>query len=53
MPPYVKAKSKAQQRKFFELEKQGKMSAADAKGKAQKGSKFDKLPERKTKKDKR
>jgi hypothetical protein len=47
MPPYVKAKSKAQQRKFFELAKQGKMSMADAKGKAQKGSKYEKLPAKK------
>lgn len=50
IPPYVKAKSKAQQRKFFELAKQGKMSMADAKGKSQKGSKYDKLPSRKKKK---
>ena len=50
MPPYVKAKSKAQQRKFFELAKEGKMSLADAKGKAQKGSRFDKMPERKGRK---
>ncbi len=49
MPPYTKAVSKAQQRKFFSLAKQGKMSMADAKGKAQKGSKFDKLPARKKK----
>jgi len=49
MPPYRKAKSKSQERKFFELEKQGKMSERDAKGKAQKGSRFDKLPERKKK----
>lgn len=52
MPPYIKAKSKAQQRKFFSLAEQGKMSMKDAKGKAQKGSKFDKLPERKAKKKK-
>jgi hypothetical protein len=50
VPPYKKAVSKAQQAKFFELAKEGKMSLADAKGKAQKGSKFDKMPERKGKK---
>lgn len=50
MPPYKKAVSKKQQAKFFELAKQGKMSMADAKGKSQKGSKFDALPKRKAKK---
>ena len=49
MPPYKKAVSKKQQAKFFQLAKEGKMSMADAKGKAQKGSKFDALPTRKKK----
>ena len=49
MPPYKKAVSKAQQRKFFELAREGKMSMTDAKGNAQKGSKFDALPARKKK----
>lgn len=49
MPPYKKAVSKAQQRKFFALANQGQMSMKDAKGKAQKGSKFDELPSRKRK----
>ena len=45
MPPYKKATSKAQQRKFFELAREGKMSMTDAKGKAQKGSRFERMPE--------
>lgn len=49
MPPYKKAVSKKQQAKFFELAKEGKMSEADAKGKARKGSAFDRLPVRKKK----
>ncbi len=45
MPPYKKAKSKSQQAMFFELAREGKMSMADAKGKAQKGSRFDEMPQ--------
>ena len=47
MPPYKKATSKAQQRKFFELAKEGKMSMADAKGKARKGKAYKAMPTRK------
>jgi hypothetical protein len=42
-----KAKSKAQQRKFFALARQGKISTATAKRHAQKGKAFKKLPTRK------
>jgi hypothetical protein len=43
VPPYVKAKSKAQAGKLFALAKEGKMSMADAKGKT-KGVAVSKLP---------
>jgi hypothetical protein len=42
-----KATSKAQQRKFFALAKQGKISMATAKRHAQKGKTFKSLPARK------
>jgi hypothetical protein len=42
-----KAKSKAQQRKFFVLAKQGKISTATAKRHARSGKAFKKLPSRK------
>lgn len=42
-----KATSKAQQRKYFALARQGKISAATAKRHAQKGKAFGKLPARK------
>jgi hypothetical protein len=42
-----KAKSKAQQRKFFALAKQGKISMASAKRHARKGKSFKSLPARK------
>lgn len=45
MPPYKAAKSKAQERKFFALANEGKMSMADARGKAR-AAKGSKLPER-------
>jgi hypothetical protein len=44
-----KAKSKAQQRKFFALARQGKISTATAKAHARKGKAFKKLPSRKRK----
>lgn len=46
MPPYKKAKSKAQQRKFFALARRGKMSMKDARGKARKGKAYKKMPNR-------
>ena len=45
-----KAKSKAQQRKFFALARQGKISQATAKAHAKKGKAFKKLPARAKKK---
>jgi uncharacterized protein YjhX (UPF0386 family) len=42
-----KAKSKAQQRKFFALARKGKISLASAKKHARKGKAFKKLPARK------
>jgi uncharacterized protein YjhX (UPF0386 family) len=42
-----KAKSKAQQRKFFALARKGKISLATAKKHARKGKAFKKLPARK------
>ena len=42
-----KAKSKAQQRKFFALARQGKISTATAKRHAQKGKAFKSLPAKK------
>ena len=53
MPPYKKAVSKQQQKKFFELAREGKMSMADARGKARKGKAYEALPVRKHKKYKR
>jgi uncharacterized protein YjhX (UPF0386 family) len=41
-----KAKSKAQQRKFFALARKGKISLATAKKHARKGKAFKKLPAR-------
>lgn len=46
MPPYKKAKSKAQQRKFWALVKQGKMTKTEARGKSRKGKAFKKMPNR-------
>jgi hypothetical protein len=42
-----KATSKAQQRKFFALARQGKISTATAKRHARKGKSFKKLPAKK------
>jgi hypothetical protein len=42
-----KARSKAQQRKFFALARQGKISMATAKRHARKGKAFRRLPARK------
>jgi len=53
MPPYKKAVSKEQQKKFFVLAEQGKMSMADAKGKARKGKAYSSMPVRKHKPYKR
>ena len=54
MPPYKKATSKQQQKKkFFELAREGKMSMADAKGKARSGKAYEAMPVRKHKKYKR
>lgn len=49
MPPYKKATSKSQQKKFFALAEEGKMSMADAKGKARKGKAYDAMPVKKHK----
>jgi hypothetical protein len=43
MPPYKKPVSQAQAGMFWQLEKEGKMSLADAKGKTR-GVKISKLP---------
>jgi hypothetical protein len=42
-----KATSKAQQRKYFALARQGKISTTQAKAHAHKGKSFSKLPARK------
>ena len=52
MPPYRKAVSKKQQRKFFVLAKEGKMSESDAEHKARRGIGYKKMPMRKKKKGK-
>lgn len=44
MPPYKAVKSKAQERMMFVLAKEGKMSMADARGKAR-AAKGKKLPQ--------